>query len=232
MAIEIRLYEPRDRAVVREICCDTADAGNPVERFFPDREVFADALTRYYTDLAPEATWIAEDAGQVVGYLTGCFDTRRFLRAMAFRIGPAAFFKALGRGSLWHPLTWRLFLAQFCRASAPLADSSNTSTTASEGAYPTTRNLLKEYPAHVHINLCQTARGGGVGEQLLEAFLRQAKEAGIAGVHANVSEGNAGGRKFFEKFGFVPHGRENRFRLPDAPDKQTFTIVYGKRLFP
>jgi hypothetical protein len=67
-------------------------------------------------------------------------------------------------------------------------------------------------------------------EQLPVAFLRQAKAAGIVGVHANVSEGNAGGGKFFEKFGFVPLCRENRFRLADAPDQQTFTIVYGKKL--
>ncbi len=211
----IRRYEPRDRAAVREIACDTADSGNPMERFFPDREVFADALTRYYTDIAPEATWVADDDGQVVGYLTGCLDTRRYLRAMAFRIGPAAFFKALGRGSLWHPLTRKLI-------SANLGDWFRGGR---RQELP-----LKEYPALVHINLRQTARGGGVGEQLMEAFLRQAKEAAIVGVHANVSEGNAGGRKFFEKFGFVPLGRENRFRLPDAPDRQTFTIVYGKRV--
>jgi GNAT superfamily N-acetyltransferase len=229
-AMNVRPYEPRDRAALREIACDTADSGNPVERFFPDREVFADALTRYYTDIAPEATWIAEDGGKVIGYLTGCLDTRRYLRAMAFRIGPAAFLKALVRGTLWHPLTRRLLRAN-CRASGPLANSDCAPTAASEAACPTPSRFLDNYPAHVHINLRHTARGGGVGEQLLEAFLRQAKEAGIAGVHANVSEGNAGGRKFFEKFGFVPLGRENRFRFPDAPETPTFTILYGKRLF-
>src|SRR5258705_3923653 len=107
----VRPYQPADRAALRAIACNTADSGNPVERFFPDREVFADMLTRYYTDIAPEATWIAEDAGQVVGYLTGCFDTRRYLRAMAFRIAPAALLKALTHGALWHKLTRRLISA-------------------------------------------------------------------------------------------------------------------------
>ena len=210
--MKVRRYEPRDRAAVREICCDTADSGNPVERFFPDREVFADALTRFYTDIAPQAAWVAEDAGQVVGYLTGCLDTRRYLRAMAFRIGPLAFVKALFRGALWHPLTRKLISANF-------------------GDWLRGRRLpLHDYPAHVHINLRQATRGQGVGEQLMEPFLRQLKQAGVAGVHANVSENNATGRQFFEKLGFVELRRENRFRYPDAPDKQTFTIVYGKRL--
>jgi GNAT superfamily N-acetyltransferase len=210
--MNIRRYEPRDRAALREIACDTADSGKPVERFFPDREVFADALTRYYTDIAPEATWIAEEAGHVVGYLTGCLDTRRYLRAMAFRIGPLAFLKALVRGTLWHRQTLKLISANF-------------------GDWVRGRRMpLHDFPAHVHINLRASARGRGVGEQLMEAFLRQAKAAGLVGVHANVSEANMGGRQFFEKFGFQALGRENRFRYPGAPDRQTFTVVYGKRL--
>jgi hypothetical protein len=48
--VVIRPSEQRDREAVREICCDTADGGERVESFFPDREVFADLLTLYYTD--------------------------------------------------------------------------------------------------------------------------------------------------------------------------------------
>jgi GNAT superfamily N-acetyltransferase len=213
----IRPYEARDRDAIRQICCDTADAGEPVERFFPDREAFADLFTSYYTDIAPTATWVAEDNGEVIGYLTGCLDTRRHLRAMAFRIAPLAFVKALARGTLWHTTTIRLLTANLgdwlrggFRRSAPLS----------------------AFPAHVHINLRQSARGAGVGERLMGKFLQQAKENRVPGVYANVSETNEGGRRFFEKFGFLPLGRENRLRFPDAPDKQTFTTVYGKRLFP
>jgi hypothetical protein len=38
----IRPYRAGDREAVREIACDTALAGEPVELFFSDREVFAD----------------------------------------------------------------------------------------------------------------------------------------------------------------------------------------------
>jgi L-amino acid N-acyltransferase YncA len=65
---------------------------------------------------------------------------------------------------------------------------------------------------------------------LMEEFLRQAKAAGVPGLHANVSEANAGGRGFFEKCGFVALGRTGRFRFPDAPDQPIFTMVFGKRL--
>jgi GNAT superfamily N-acetyltransferase len=203
--IIVRRYEPRDRVAVREICCDTADAGASVERFFPDREVFADVITRYYTDFAPDTTLVAEQAGRVVGYLTGCFDTRRFLRTMALRIVPAALLKALLHGSLWH---------RFVRQNLRLPNSQR-------------RQPLVDYPAHFHLNLHAGYRGQGTGRQLLEKFLEHARQAGVTGIHAGVSEVNAAGRKFFECAGFVAVGREDRFRTSDQP---AFTILYGLRL--
>ena len=203
--IIVRRYEPRDRAVVREICCDTADHGEPVEHFFSDREVFADVLTRYYTDFAPTTTWVAEQDGRVVGYLTGCFATQQFLRTMATRIVPAALVKAVVRGSLWH---------RFVRLNLRLPTSQR-------------RQLLANYPAHFHLNLRAGHRGHGTGRQLLEKFLEQARQAGVAGIHAGVSEENAAGRRFFERAGFVAVGREDRFRTSAQP---TFTILYGLRL--
>jgi len=213
----VRPFQPQDRGAVREICCDTADSGKPVERFFPDREVFADLLTSYYTDDEPQSTWVAEQNGAVVGYLTGCLDTRQYLRSMAWRIAPRAFLKGLERGAVWHPLTLRLLLANL----------GNWLRGGLRRAVP-----LRNYPAHLHINLRRGFRGQRVGQQLMERFFEQAGQARVSGVHAGVSADNTSGRRFFESFGFVELGRESRFRFPDAPDQETFTIIYGKRLFP
>ena len=68
--VNIRLYESRDRAAVRRICCETADNGGPVEGFFRDRELVADLVTRYYTDFEPESCWVAE----VAGAMSACSD--------------------------------------------------------------------------------------------------------------------------------------------------------------
>jgi ribosomal protein S18 acetylase RimI-like enzyme len=194
--MNIRRYEPRDRAAVREIACDTADVD------WPDREILADVLTRYYTDFAPQYSWVAEMDGEVVGYLTGCVDTRRYLRTMAARIVPAALLKALARGCLGRlgPLLRR-----------PKGDFRRT-------------QILAEYPAHLHINFRRPYRGRGGGGELMGQFLRQAAEAGVAGVHAGVSETNTAGRRFFEKSGFVALGREPRVG-------GAFTILYGKKIF-
>jgi ribosomal protein S18 acetylase RimI-like enzyme len=215
-AIVIRPYTPQDRAAVRRICCDTADSGQPLEGFFADREVIADLVTRYYTDIAPQCTWVAADGDGVVGYLTGCLDTARAGRTILWRVVPAVFVKAVGRGTFWQRptrvllrLNWRdWFRSLFARSGVSVA----------------------EYPAHLHINLTAAARGHGVGRQLVERFYEQMRAAGVRGVHAAVSGANAGGQQFFQALGFIELGRRGRFRQPRTPDRLTPTILYGKQI--
>jgi ribosomal protein S18 acetylase RimI-like enzyme len=212
--VTIRPYESRDRAAVRQICCDTADGGEPVERFFPDREVFADLITRYYTDHEPQSTWVAERDGKVVGYLTGCLDTRRFLRLMAWWYGPLIFLKAIGRGTLWHPQIVKLLSANlggWLRGGFRRGVS------------------LHEYPAHLHINLQKDARGQRVGPRLIRSFVEQVTAAGIHGIHAGVSADNQQGCRFFEAAGFTPLAREVRFRSPDT-QRVLSTEIYGRKV--
>jgi ribosomal protein S18 acetylase RimI-like enzyme len=190
-AVRIRPYEPRDRDAVRTICCDTADRGEPVESFFPDREVFADLLTAYYTDFEPESGWVGERGGEVVGYITGCLDTRRFTRIMALSIAPRLLIKVIRREVLKYPQA-----KAFIRSNLRLwfrGQKKNVS--------------FEEYPSHLHINLRHGARARGLGCDLVTRFLVQAKAAGSCGVHANVREDSDRARKFFENLGFQAAGR-------------------------
>jgi ribosomal protein S18 acetylase RimI-like enzyme len=190
-AVQIRPYEPRDRGAVRAICCDTADRGEPVENFFPDREVFADLLTAYYTDYEPESGWVGDRGGEVVGYLTGCVDTRRFIRVMAFSIAPRILIKGIRREVLKYPQG-----KQFIRSNLRLWLRGSKKSIS-----------FDEYPSHLHINLKSGARARGLGCDLVTRFLVQAKAAGSCGVHANVREDSDRARKFFENLGFQAVGR-------------------------
>lgn len=95
----IRPYQPGDRAAVREICCRTAFRNRGAASVFRDTDLFADYFTRYYTDVEPESAWVAERDGRVVAYLTGCLETRRFVRVMARRIVPPVLARALWRAA-------------------------------------------------------------------------------------------------------------------------------------
>ena len=215
MEVIVRPYEPRDRAAVRRICCDTADSGRPVERFFKDREVFGDLLTRYYTDYEPQSCWVAEHDGAVVGYLTGCLDTHRFTRVMMGRVVPAALLRAMGRGTFLDALTWKLVAVNWRMAAVASARRGD---------------LLRQFPAHLHVNLQTGFRGQQAGQRLVEAFCQRARAAGVAGVHAGVSADNEQACRFFAGLDFNELARESRFRTPDEPNRVVDTVIYGRLL--
>jgi hypothetical protein len=69
--VVVRKFELRDRAEVRFLCCQTGFLGKPIDPVFQDRELFADYLTSYYTDIEPESCFVLEQNTRVVGYLLG-----------------------------------------------------------------------------------------------------------------------------------------------------------------
>ena len=211
--MRIRSYVPRDRDALRHLCCDTADQGGPVERFFRDREVFADLVTRYYTDYEPQSAWVAEHQGQLVGYLTGCLDTHRYRRIMARGVIPLMVCKALRRGVLGSREIWRLARARL----------QNCQRGGWRHEVP-----LDRYPAHLHVNVQQGFRSQQVGRQLVEQFLVHVRAAGLPGVHAAVVEDNRAACHFFERLGFLALSRHPIVRPDGASGRPTATVIYGK----
>ena len=229
----IRPYAPGDRAAVRQICCDTADAGRPVEAFFGDRELIADLLTTYYTDFEPASAWVAVQAGGpaiaggpvitggpvmtggVVGYLMGCRDTGRFRRIMFWWIVPRALFKAFWRGTWWAASTRRLV-----RCNLPILWRSL--------GHPAM--LPAGYPAHLHIDLRKGMQGQGIGRQLINQFFAQLRRAGIPGVHLSAREDNIAALAFFEKMGFVRIGRKPFIRFGPGVDNSHYSVVMVQSL--
>ena len=209
-AVRIRPYAPADLSAVRQICCDTADRGSPIDRFFQDREVFAELLLDYYTSYEPEVAWVAEADGRVVGYLTGCLNDRQYQRTMAWRIVPRAIGRAILRGALWRAQTWALLR--------------NALRTHLRGGFRR-RIPLDRYPAHLHLNLDGAFRGRQAGRLLIEQFCAQVRAAGLAGVYAAVRGDNQDACAFFERLGFTPISRHPTLLLHDTWHD---TVIYAK----
>jgi ribosomal protein S18 acetylase RimI-like enzyme len=212
-AIEIRQYEPKDRAAVREICRSTAYGG--AEEALIDPHLFVDLMIRAYTDFAAGSVWVAERRGGVVGYLAGGFDERRLQRVQAWRVVPGSVARALGRGLLWRRSLWRLL------ADLPgfLAEGRKAETPDEEG-----------YPGHLHVNLLPESRGRAVGRRLVERFLDESRRRELPGVRAVVYETNQPARRFFERLGFRPLGRRPAFKPPPEEGGREWKIVYGKEI--
>jgi len=227
--VDIRLYRPSDRAAVRRICCDTADAGGPLEALFGEprpvpalRELFADLLTGVYIDHMKSLVWVATRDERVVGYVTGCLNESVVRRRRMFSVMPGAILRAL-----WSGVLWRRSLLEFGWANRD-ALCYRDGTPRSPWRFVRRPPIEHEFPAHLHINLSDEARGAGVGSALLNCFLEVARAAATAGVTASVREDNRGGRAFFERNGFMPLARQRLFRLPSGITR--FAVIHGRRL--
>jgi GNAT superfamily N-acetyltransferase len=67
------------------------------------------------------------------------------------------------------------------------------------------RELCRQYPAHLHINLAPAFRGRGIGARLIAAFAARAAEAGAGGFHV-VTAKAARNVSFYERCGLAEVG--------------------------
>ncbi len=165
--VAIRKYEAQDKSQVRLISCMTALMGQPSNTFFDDDEIFADALTLYFTDYEPESCFVAEHDSRIIGYLLGAKDTKRMEKIFASKIALSLFIKALSRGIF------------FSKRNIKFLSHIFLSLLKGEFKAPV---FSADYPATLHINILQEYRAQGVGSKLINVYLDYLKENSIKGV--------------------------------------------------
>lgn len=182
----IRKYEPKDRAAVRKICYDTGLMGDPIDPCFGCLELFADHWMNYYTDHEPESAFVAELDGKVIGYLVGCKDTSVQKEVQNNTIIPQIRRKFLTFG---YRVEWRFFGFAWRYLRSML-----------RGEF--VDEPIGDYPAHLHMNLAEGYRSGGIGSRLLAAYLDYLRENGVRGLHLGTTTYNKLAVPFYQKQGF------------------------------
>jgi GNAT superfamily N-acetyltransferase len=89
------------------------------------------------------------------------------------------------------------------------------------GFYRHLAHLTPGYPAHLHINLAREARNHGLGSRLIGAFERDARAAGLPGLHL-VTGRDSKNRSFYARNGYRP--------LMEMDWGGTPIVMLGKRL--
>ena len=210
----VRPYRAPDRAAVLQIAADTGFFGAPVEAFLDDRRLMQDVFVAYFVDREPEHLWVAEAEGEVVGYISGSTGGSRASRGRARTAAVAALRLVTLRYRVG-----RRTVRYFGRVAAAVL----------RGDYP--HADLVQYPAELHINLAQAARGLGLGKSLMNACLDQMSALDLPGIHLNTTSLNTAAVRMYDKMGFQLLGRK-RTRLwePWLHGAQVENLVYGKRL--
>lgn len=166
-----REAEKASWAAIREICCRTGDNGHPIARerwdFFP--KIWIDP----YEKLVPQWTYVALVRETIVGYLTGCPDSRKFSRSKAWRVTfPLLVRSVLGR---YHATPGA---REFARRALGLGKRPQRSFPRS--GRPSIPDI---YPAHLHVNVEAECRRMGIGRRLIEDYLVDLQKQGVPGVH-------------------------------------------------
>ncbi len=182
----VRLFIPSDQPALFAIAADTAYFGEPVEVFLEDRHLYYDAFARYYTEYETALIWVAESPEGLVGFLFGCVDTSIQVKQWRRYIISRVLVKAIeGKYKLGKHTGKFAFsmLVGMVRGEEPKVD-------------------LKEYPAHLQIDVRQGYRGEGVGRRLIGAYLEQLHQMNVSGVHLETTSHNEAACHLYEKIGF------------------------------
>jgi len=211
--VEIRKFQAKDRAAVRQIVHDTALMGESASLFFEGQEVISDAFSLYFTDYEPGSCFVAEVNSQVVGYLIGA--TKKITTEEIFnkKIALPLFIKALKSGIF-------LKLKNLVFIFSCLLDLLKNGIK--------TPNFNKEYPATFHINIRKGFRGQNIGAGLINAYLGYLKVRGIAGVHLATMSDQAANFFFLQGFKQLYKGKRSYFEHVLHRDVPLY--IFGKLL--
>ncbi|MCR9136017.1 MAG: hypothetical protein NXI27_08485 [Alphaproteobacteria bacterium] len=216
----IRPLRPEDRQAVRDICCRTAYRNRGCEAVFEDRELHADYWTRYYTDFAPEASWVVEQDGSIIGYFLGSTDHKKFVRTMGRSIMPRYVGKAL----------WRFATRQYKKPQSGRYLRwffFNSWREAPEISYG-------DYPAHYHCNILRAGYGRGYYTTLTLLFLDHLEKHGIMALHGHITEQKNKG--IWDRFGnsfqvehadFFSEKPSSLFQFVTGEDDQMVNRAWG-----
>lgn len=195
----IREVTPGDRASVARICRVTGSGGDDATGDHLDDDVLADVYATPYLEHPTGFGVVAVgEGGEVVGYLIGTTDTASFSRWFV---------------SEWWP-----------RVSGEKEPRTAADVSLFRGAADPVRMIIsnvERYPAHLHIDLLESARGGGTGRRLVEAALTVLRRRGVGGVHLVVAASNTGAVAFYERTGFTA-------LRDDAGTVEGESIVYAR----
>ena len=177
----IRAATPDDLPGAYRVCLLTGDAGRDASAMYRDPELLGQVYVGPYVIGAPELARVVEDDEGIAGYVLGVTDTRAF--------------EAWAEDAWWPPLRTRYPLLGDGSRDAELIAQLHAPSLAPEA-------LVRDHPAHLHIDLLDRVRGRGLGRRLIEGLLDQLRARDVSGVHLDVARANANAIAFYRHLGF------------------------------
>ena len=192
--MRLREFQSGDLDALYAISLATGHEGGDASHLYADARLMGQIYSAPYALLEPSLVLVVVDADEVVGFAAGSTDTL-----------------------LWEDRLERDWWPELRRQYPDPDDASRASWTpdqrrASAIHHPerAPRDVVKAYPAHLHLNLLPRAQQKGTGSKLLAAWLELASRRGATRVHVGVNRANLRALRFWSRCGFAelkPEGR-------------------------
>lgn len=178
---EIRRATLHDLPGAYRVCLLTGDAGQDATGQYRNPDLLGHIYVGPYIVGEPDLALVAADDDGVTGYCLAARDTRAFAD--------------WAEHSWWPPLR-----VQFPVRSDGSADAGLISLIHAPPIVEDT--ILEAFPAQLHLDLVERARGTGVGRRLVERQIEQLKAAGAPACHLVVAASNTKAIGFYEHLGW------------------------------
>ena len=193
MSISIRTYQPMDEPAIIEITFKTGLVGEDLtgRGYCDDARLWYLIFIGYYASYEPENFFVAAESetDKVVGFICGTPDTRmqevHFRKKMVPRIGLRFF----GYTSWRYPHTFKTVFGLLRYYISNPENAGND-------------HIIKQYPAHLHINLLPDFQSQGMGTRLMKHFEAHMMGLGVQGIHLGTTNKNHKAVPFYHKMGF------------------------------
>ena len=180
----VRKFQEEDRPGLYHICLATGDSGANAEHLYNQKDMLGEIYVGPYLSFQPELSFTLIQDG-VAGYALAALDTTSFENTLS---------------NQW----WPVILEKYSNRS-PENFNEREKNLHSYLQNPPLRpkEIVKQYPSHLHIDLLEKAQGRGIGKAMMLLLLETLREQGSKGVHLGMGARNDRAFVFYTKLGFT-----------------------------
>lgn len=194
--ITIRHTALPDIPYLYEICLKTGDAGKDASALFYDPYLIGQYYAAPYLIYPEGICFVAEYKHRPQGYILAAPDTLAFYQWLEEIWLPPL------RKQYPRPFTHEILRSKKEEKILETIHRSHVSADEKELC------LIKDYPAHLHIDMLPAIQGKGMGRALMNTLCKELAQQHIPGVHLGVANNNPNAIAFYRKTGFSVYSEE------------------------
>lgn len=165
------------------VCLETGDSGKDATHLHHLPDLVGDIYVAPYVLHQKDFAYALQADDQIVGYLLGVLDTRKFEKVLVAEY-------------------WPVTRAKYQQLNLEITPSDRDLLLELGKQGFSDQTLVTNYPSHLHIDIVESHQSAGYGKAMISYLLDELKAAGSIGVHLHMSASNDRARGFYKKFGF------------------------------